>query len=82
MLFLDLVTCFQVLNKEFYSLQASTDKRINELQSNITDAMKKLSIYEKLEQELDDVILQAAQCTYSGDSLVLHSAFVLHIYIS
>ena len=56
------MTCFKVLNKEFYSLQASTDKHINELQSNITEAMKKLSTYEKLEQELDDVILQSAQC--------------------
>ena len=52
----------QVLNKEFYTLQASADKQINELQSTNTDAMKKLSVYEKLEQELDDVILQAAQC--------------------
>ena len=55
---------YQVLNKEFYTLQASTDKQINELQSTNTDAMKKLSVYEKLEQELDDVILQAAQCRY------------------
>lgn len=52
------------MNKEFYALQASTDKKINELQISNTDALKKLSIYEKLEQELDDVILQAAQCEF------------------
>ncbi|CAB4001470.1 progesterone-induced-blocking factor 1-like [Paramuricea clavata] len=58
----------EVLNKEFYTLQASTDKQINELQSTNTDATKKLSIYEKLEQELDDVILQAAQLESEVDA--------------
>lgn len=57
----------QVLNKEFYALQASTDKHINQLQSKNSDAMKKLTIYEKLEQELDDVILQAAECKFIFD---------------
>lgn len=55
---------YKVLNKEFYNLQASTDKQINELQCTNTEVVRKLSIYEKLEQELDDVILQAAQCKY------------------
>lgn len=58
----------EVLNKEFYALQASTDKHINELQSKSSDAIKKLTIYEKLEQELDDVILQAAELESEVDA--------------
>ncbi|XP_036419362.1 progesterone-induced-blocking factor 1 [Colossoma macropomum] len=51
----------EVLTKEFYALQASSEKRIAELQSLSAEQEKRLEIYEKLEKELDDVTMQAAE---------------------
>lgn len=51
----------QVLTKEFYLLQASSEKRVAELQSQSAEQEKRLEIYEKLEKELDDVTMQAAE---------------------
>ncbi|KAM4700053.1 progesterone-induced-blocking factor 1 [Discoglossus pictus] len=51
----------EVLTKEFYSLQASSEKRITELQSQNSEQQTRLETYEKLEQELDDVIMQSAE---------------------
>nr|DBA33044.1 TPA: hypothetical protein GDO54_000779 [Pyxicephalus adspersus] len=51
----------EVLTKEFYALQASSEKRITELQAQNTEHRTRLETYEKLEQELDDVIMQSAQ---------------------
>ncbi|KAF6376619.1 progesterone immunomodulatory binding factor 1 [Rhinolophus ferrumequinum] len=51
----------QVLTKEFYSLQASSEKRITELQAQNSEHQAKLDIYEKLEKELDEIIMQTAE---------------------
>ncbi|XP_053563903.1 progesterone-induced-blocking factor 1 [Bombina bombina] len=51
----------EVLTKEYYSLQASTEKRITELVSQNSEHRTRLETYEKLEQELDDVIMQSAE---------------------
>ncbi|XP_040204420.1 progesterone-induced-blocking factor 1-like [Rana temporaria] len=51
----------EVLTKEFYALQASAEKRITELQAQNSEHRTRLETYEKLEQELDDVIMQSAQ---------------------
>ncbi|XP_066437224.1 progesterone-induced-blocking factor 1 [Eleutherodactylus coqui] len=51
----------EVLTKEFYALQASTEKRVTELQAQNSEQRARLETYEKLEQELDDVIIQSAQ---------------------
>lgn len=51
----------EVLTKEFYALQASSEKRITELQAQNSEHRTRLETYEKLEQELDDVIMQSAQ---------------------
>ncbi|XP_058885653.1 progesterone-induced-blocking factor 1-like [Acipenser ruthenus] len=51
----------QVLTKEFYSLQNLTEKRITELQAQNSEYQARLETYEKLEQELDDVTMQAAE---------------------
>ncbi|KAM5181426.1 progesterone-induced-blocking factor 1 [Mantella aurantiaca] len=51
----------EVLTKEFYALQASSEKRITELQAQNSEHRTKLETYEKLEQELDSVIMQSAQ---------------------
>ncbi|MGH0185615.1 UNVERIFIED_CONTAM: hypothetical protein FKN15_031978 [Acipenser sinensis] len=51
----------EVLTKEFYSLQTLTEKRITELQAQNSEYQARLETYEKLEQELDDVTMQAAE---------------------
>ncbi|XP_069826713.1 progesterone-induced-blocking factor 1 isoform X2 [Dendropsophus ebraccatus] len=51
----------EVLTKEFYALQASTEKQVTELQAQNSEQRTRLETYEKLEQELDDVIIQSAQ---------------------
>ena len=52
---------FQVLSKEYYSLKNSSERRLVELESKCKEQGDKLAVYEKLEQELDDVIMQAAE---------------------
>ncbi|XP_072638917.1 progesterone-induced-blocking factor 1 isoform X2 [Canis lupus baileyi] len=51
----------EVLTKEFYSLQASSEKRITELQSQNSEHQARLDIYERLEKELDEIIMQTAE---------------------
>ncbi|KAJ1115363.1 hypothetical protein NDU88_003587 [Pleurodeles waltl] len=51
----------EVLTKEIYTLQASTEKRVTELQAQNSEYQARLETYEKLEQELDSVIMQAAE---------------------
>ncbi|KAI1899591.1 hypothetical protein AGOR_G00063370 [Albula goreensis] len=51
----------EVLTKEFYCLQTSSEKRITELQALNSEHHARLETYEKLEQELDDVTMQAAE---------------------
>ncbi|NWX28199.1 PIBF1 factor, partial [Notiomystis cincta] len=51
----------EVLTKEFYSLQSSSETRINELQTQNSEFQARLDTYEKLEKELDEIILQSAE---------------------
>ncbi|XP_063282003.1 progesterone-induced-blocking factor 1 [Pelobates fuscus] len=51
----------EVLTKDYYSLQASTEKQIGELQAQNFEHRARLETYEKLEQELDAVIMQSAE---------------------
>lgn len=51
----------QVLTKEFYGLQSSSEKRITELQTQKSEHQARLETYERLEKELDDVTMQAAE---------------------
>ncbi|XP_042559970.1 kinesin-related protein 4-like [Clupea harengus] len=51
----------EVLTKEFYELQSSSEKRVVELQAQVSRQQVKLETYERLEQELDDVTMQAAE---------------------
>ena len=50
-----------MLNKEYYALQNSSEKQLVELESKCKEQGDKLAVYEKLEQELDEVIMQAAE---------------------
>lgn len=52
---------WQVLTREYYGLQTSLEKRIVELESTVSEKKSKLEAYEKLEQDLDAVIMQAAE---------------------
>lgn len=52
---------FQVLTKEYYALQTSMEKRTVELESHVAEKKAKLETYEKVEKELDDIVLQAAE---------------------
>ncbi|NWX10364.1 PIBF1 factor, partial [Caloenas nicobarica] len=51
----------EVLTKEFYSLQSSSETRVIELQTQNSDIQARLDTYEKLEKELDEIILQTAE---------------------
>ncbi|XP_015769721.1 PREDICTED: progesterone-induced-blocking factor 1-like [Acropora digitifera] len=57
-----------VLNKEYYALQNSSEKRLVELESKCKEQSDKLDVYEKLEKELDDVIMQAAEIENESDA--------------
>ncbi|KAK7878928.1 hypothetical protein WMY93_034228, partial [Mugilogobius chulae] len=51
----------EVLTQEFYRLQTSSEKRVTELQAQTTEQAARLETYERLEQELDQVTMQAAE---------------------
>ncbi|EDV25416.1 uncharacterized protein TRIADDRAFT_23663 [Trichoplax adhaerens] len=57
-----------ILTKELYSLQSSSEKRIHELETKVTDNNGKLRTYEKLEKELDEVVMQAAEVADEADA--------------
>ena len=57
----ELLMILQVLTKEYYSQQTGLEKRIAELESALQEKEGRLKTYEKLEQELDDVVMQAAE---------------------
>ena len=52
---------FQVLTKEYYTQQTALEKRIAEMESTLHENQARLQTYEKLEKELDDVVMQAAE---------------------
>uniref|UniRef100_A0A3Q0RC72 Progesterone immunomodulatory binding factor 1 n=1 Tax=Amphilophus citrinellus TaxID=61819 RepID=A0A3Q0RC72_AMPCI len=51
----------ELLTQEFYRLQTSSEKRVAELQAQNAEQASRLETYEKLEQELDHVTMQAAE---------------------
>lgn len=53
-----------MLTKEFYSLQSSSETRIIELQTQNSEFQARLDTYEKLEKELDEIILQTAESKF------------------
>ena len=52
---------FQVLTKEYYAQQTGLEKSIAELEAKLQDKEGRLQTYERLEKELDDVVMQAAE---------------------
>ncbi|XP_033835900.1 progesterone-induced-blocking factor 1 isoform X1 [Periophthalmus magnuspinnatus] len=51
----------EVLTQEFYRLQTCSEKRVTELQAQTAEQAARLQTYERLEQELDQVTMQAAE---------------------
>ncbi|KAM9727074.1 progesterone-induced-blocking factor 1 [Menidia menidia] len=51
----------ELLTQEFYRLQTSSEKRLAELQAQNAEQASRLETYEKLERELDQVTMQAAE---------------------
>uniref|UniRef100_A0A672H470 Progesterone immunomodulatory binding factor 1 n=1 Tax=Salarias fasciatus TaxID=181472 RepID=A0A672H470_SALFA len=51
----------ELLTQEFYRLQSSSEKRVTELQAQSAEQAARLETYEKLERELDEVTMQAAE---------------------
>ena len=49
-----------MLRKEYYGQQSAQERRIAELEAILNEKNSKLETYERLEQELDDVVMQAA----------------------
>jgi progesterone-induced-blocking factor 1 len=52
----------EVLQNEYYALQIQNEKNFNEIENELNEKSVKLKSYEKLEHEMDEVILQAAEC--------------------
>lgn len=57
----DVVTGLQILNQEFQDTERQLKQRIHDLEVQEKDKSAKLSVYERLEHELDDAIMQAAE---------------------
>ncbi|XP_066286354.1 progesterone-induced-blocking factor 1-like [Branchiostoma lanceolatum] len=51
----------EVMTREYYDLQRSTEKQFLEMETQNTDLKSRVETYEKLEQELDNVVMQAAE---------------------
>jgi progesterone-induced-blocking factor 1 len=50
-----------LIQKEYFNLQVQSDRRLMEIDTELNEKRTKLQVYEKVEQELDEVVMQAAQ---------------------
>ena len=62
----------EVLTQELWSVQNECGVRVREVESRLCEQGQRLEVYEKLEKELDEVVMQAAEgeCLYHRSSLV------------
>eukprot|EP00794_Sanderia_malayensis_P018396 gene18396-20250_t len=58
----------EALNKEYHALHMSSSRRLTELEAKDGELKNKLHIYEKMEEELDDVVMQAAEMTNDAEA--------------
>ncbi|XP_034040113.1 progesterone-induced-blocking factor 1 isoform X2 [Thalassophryne amazonica] len=58
----------EILTQEFYRVQTSLEKQVAELQVKNTEQASRLETYEKLERELDEVTMQAAEIENEEDA--------------
>ncbi|CAF3585606.1 unnamed protein product [Rotaria sordida] len=57
-----------LIQKEYFNLQVQSDRRIMEVDTELNEKRTKLQVYEKVEQELDEVVMQAAQVENDADA--------------
>ena len=53
-------------------MQSSSERKTTELEAQISELRTKLDIYEKLEKELDDVVMQAAESKSRALASLVH----------
>ena len=54
-----------VLTEELWTVQSASEGRERSLGSKVADLQERLDMYEKLEKELDDIVLQSAESEHS-----------------
>ena len=54
----------QTITREFYGLQNGSDRKVAELETKLSEKSTRLEAYEKVERELDDVVMQAAESKF------------------
>ncbi|CAF3584409.1 unnamed protein product [Rotaria socialis] len=57
-----------LIQKEYFNLQVQSDRRLMEVDTELNEKRTKLQVYEKVEQELDEVVMQAAQVENDADA--------------
>ncbi|CAF0913714.1 unnamed protein product [Didymodactylos carnosus] len=57
-----------LIQKEYFNLQVQSDRRMMEIDTELNEKRTKLQVYEKVEQELDEVVMQAAQVENDGEA--------------
>jgi len=63
-----------VLTQELWSVQSECDVRVRGMESRLRDQGQQLEVYEKLERELDEVVMQAAE----SEPLALRIIVITH----
>ncbi|XP_067663556.1 progesterone-induced-blocking factor 1-like [Haliotis asinina] len=58
----------EVLIKEYHTLEMTMEKRVSELETGMSERAMKLETYERMEKELDDVVMQAAEVDNEEDA--------------
>lgn len=65
----------QLIQKEYFNLQVQSDRRLMEIDTELNEKRTKLQVYEKVEQELDEVVMQAAQ----GNKYTIQCKFYIKV---
>lgn len=51
----------EVLTQELWNTESSKEMQVKGLEAQVHDLSQRLQTYEKIEQELDDIVMQSAQ---------------------
>lgn len=51
----------EVLTQELWNTESTKEMQINKLEAQVQDLSQRLQSYEKIEKELDDIVMQSAQ---------------------
>lgn len=54
-----------MLTREFYNVASEKDVKVRSLEGQLFDARQRLQGYEKIEKQLDDIVMESAQSMYS-----------------